>query len=55
MIGGENCDSFEIYDPKYNKWTLSTNKLVSKNHFITSVTGLNPEVDIKPQNILKFY
>lgn len=55
MIGGEICDSCEIYDPKYDKWTLSKNKIISNNHFITCVTALNPVANIKPHNILKFY
>lgn len=35
VIGGINCDTYEVYDPKCNKWTLKKKSLLSKKHNLT--------------------
>lgn len=55
VFGGINCDSYEIYYPKQDKWVLSVNKLKSKEHYRTHAFTLNPTVDINPENILDYY
>lgn len=55
VIGGANCDSFEVYDPQSNKWTLSKQKLLSKKHDITNAVFLNPATNIIQGNLFDFY
>lgn len=55
VFGGINCDSYEIYDPHIDRWTLSNNKLTSKEHYRTHAFALNPSENINPENILDYY
>lgn len=55
VFGGEKCNTFEIYDPISDKWTLSENKLGSNHHIITRAFLLNPELNITPDQFSKYY
>lgn len=55
VFGGENCDSYESYDPINDKWTLSKNKLKSKEHNLTRAFTLDPEADVSLNNISQYY
>lgn len=55
VIGGDNCDSFEIYDPETNTWTISDMKLGSNQHQRTRVFVLDPTTNINSENISNYY
>lgn len=55
VFGGENCSTFEMYNPLKNEWILSDCKLSSNNHIITRAFILNPELNINPDNFSKYY
>lgn len=54
-IGGVHCNTYEIYDPKRDTWTLSKNQLSSGDHLITRACVLVSEASINPENISNFY
>lgn len=54
-MGGDNCDSFEVYDPESNTWTLSDTKLRSNEHQRTRAFVLDPTTNINSRNISDYY
>lgn len=54
-MGGQNYDSYEIYDPQYDKWTLSENKLISDDRVVTRAYTLIPESNITQDNVSNYY
>lgn len=55
VIGGNNCNSFEIYDPESNIWTISNMKLGSNQHQRTRAFVLDPLINISSKNISDYY
>lgn len=55
VMGGDRCDSFEVYDPEYNIWTLSDSRLGSNEHQRTRAFVLDPTANINSRNICDFY
>lgn len=55
MIGGNNCDSFEVYDPESNIWTISDMKLRSNQHQRTRAFVLDSITNINSKNISDYY
>lgn len=54
-MGGNYCDSFEIYDPESNVWTISDTKLGSNQHQRTRVFVLDSITNINSKNISNYY